>query len=104
MGNILMFPSVEEAERKLEQKGILFSDLGACFTLRVMREALCNVDLQDAYDELQRILTQCEKKRVEPTFANNHSVPLWFGYEGDPIGEAVFSREHFLTIFKLIDR
>lgn len=104
MGDILVFPSAEEAEHRLEAKGILFSDLGTYFTLRVMREVLCNVDLQDAYDELERILAECEKKHIEPKFVDNHPVPLWFGYEDDPIGEAVFSREHFLTVFKLVGK
>jgi len=102
MGDILTFPTAEEAEIKFEEKGILFSDLGNCFVLKVMRDALRNVDLQDAYDEMERILKECTKKSIGPTFVENHGVPAWFAYENDPVGEAVFSREHFLTIFRIL--
>lgn len=102
MGVVVSFPTSEEAETRLEASGILFTNLGSCFSLKIMRNALRNVDLQDAYDELARILFECNEKKIVPTFVEQHPVPKWFGYEGEPVGEATFPQEHFLSFFRLL--
>lgn len=97
MGDVVYVPTFRTEDR-LEGEGILMSDLGTHVVLKIMREQLLPVHLQDAYDTMRRIGALCKEHGITPEYTATDKCPDWFCFEEDPVREIMLGAEDFRRV------